>query len=592
MQMDYKLVVLDLVWLLQCVVGQQPVSCRAFKQDYEYGRICSMLLPESLEVVDHHVLVGTPGALQVFYVSPDLENIGSIDLTGSPGTVAVCENVTGSSSQSACKNFIRVIQVLPEMNRVLVCGSNYLRPYCTVHQQDRMDRYTKFTSIGLLDQGYAPFKSGDHVAWLLTSNGRFFSYARHTLDSSVYTLGMTTGLLQRDTSFAVQSDPESRVWFNRNARVVSMHEYGLHVYIFLTEVAFELDTGDFYSRVARVCRSDNGFDRRWPLNQNYFKTFQKARIKCLVGPEPLYFYEDVTATALVNTTNGTLLYAVFNSNPNGPPGAAICQFSFDPTEEGSIGHVFDSVEDLVLDEEIDTWVVRRGSAYGCPEQALEPQRQTEEALKHIVKVNPIQPVLNHPPVIIQDFVDNIAVELLTFGEDVQEIIYFTTQQGNVEQVVHVQSRSDDVMDKQEHRHIVYRALSTSQIRRLVLNISGVVRHLYLTTYDHHLIQLPRGQCRVYYSCHRCLDSRDAYCGWDLMKSMCVNKLGRNPMVTLMESVLATEEDVIRICGPRRTRMMGDVYFGMMAALRGNQVRIRSMPLWLLLHATIGGMKIL
>ena len=58
-----------------------------------------------------------------------------------------------------------------------------------------------------------------------------------------------------------------------------------------------------------------------------------------------------------------------------------------------------------------------------------------------------------------------------------------------------------------------------------------------------------GDCSRYGDCFACLDSSDAYCGWDKDARRCVNKISSDAP-RLLQSVLITEADIVGECGER------------------------------------------
>ena len=87
-----------------------------------------------------------------------------------------------------------------------------------------------------------------------------------------------------------------------------------------------------YSRVARVCKSDQGGPHKFRDN---WTSFLKTRLNCSVpGEQPFYFDEIQSTSGLVD---GHLIYGVFTTPDNSISGSAICAFSIkDITERYKI----------------------------------------------------------------------------------------------------------------------------------------------------------------------------------------------------------------------------------------------------------------
>ena len=77
-----------------------------------------------------------------------------------------------------------------------------------------------------------------------------------------------------------------------------------------------------YSRVARVCKSDQGGPHKFRDN---WTSFLKTRLNCSVpGDHPFYFDEIQSTSGLID---GHFIYGVFTTPDNSISGSAICGFS-------------------------------------------------------------------------------------------------------------------------------------------------------------------------------------------------------------------------------------------------------------------------
>lgn len=170
---------------------------------------------------------------------------------------------------------------------------------------------------------------------------------------------------ENDTSFTL-STAQNNQWLNAPI-FVSAYEHGEHVYFFMSEPALEMQQQVRYSRAVRICKTDEGIitDHEGDI----FRTFQKARMVCTVqgssGSIPFY-YNDLASTFL----DTDVLYGTFNSPINGPAGGAICKFSFDSSQDGSITKVFDDGNYLIQDNSATSgqndWVKSVRTPFSCP----------------------------------------------------------------------------------------------------------------------------------------------------------------------------------------------------------------------------------
>ena len=77
-----------------------------------------------------------------------------------------------------------------------------------------------------------------------------------------------------------------------------------------------------FSRVARVCKSDQGGPRKFRDN---WTTFLKSRLNCSVPGEHPFYFDQIQATS--GLVDGHLIYGVFTTPDNAISGSAICAFS-------------------------------------------------------------------------------------------------------------------------------------------------------------------------------------------------------------------------------------------------------------------------
>ena len=77
-----------------------------------------------------------------------------------------------------------------------------------------------------------------------------------------------------------------------------------------------------FSRVARVCKSDQGGPHKFRDN---WTSFLKTRLNCSIPGEHPFYFDEVQATSTL--IDGHLVYAVFTTPDNSISGSAICAFS-------------------------------------------------------------------------------------------------------------------------------------------------------------------------------------------------------------------------------------------------------------------------
>ena len=511
--------------------------------------------PETMRIVDDQMLgklfVGTTNFLYIF--SLDLLVSETVDLSSSSETVEDCQGFgPGQLARNPpeCENFIVNIATIPEDsedsddNKLVVCGTNAFFVRCTLHKNYNPANFTKLSPPNVIDAGFSPHTNTRNFVSILASNSRFFSATIFGALGVRTVLRMSPGLLQEPkvTTFTVGTPSTDPRWLN-DPVFVSAHEYGEHVYFFVTEIPFELTTPVFrYSRVIRLCKTDDGIGQGTNPAQNHFLTFVKATLECsvsAVGGALPFIYNDLQSTyLLVNGDSLPALYGVFSSPINGPPGGAICKFSFDPTASGSVTRVFEDTDYLV--RQLDTsWSKDTSAAFSCPgSPGLGTQRPTEATENFHLKYDPI----TSTPLFVSEegILDKIAVEVVSYSGEAHEVIYYTNRQGDIKQII---ASDDEIFE-----HTVYTSASASPISDLLVQSGAAETTLLASTSDGVLVLL-RGRCSEYTFCFNCFDMGDAYCGWN--GSVCKNVISTTNS-SLIRSFSANETVITSACGPRPT----------------------------------------
>ena len=522
--------------LLVEVLGQ---DCRTT----DHGRECSLPFePKTFKVVDGRVILGAEDLLVSLNTQLEVER--SIDVAPTEAHVNTCTIEYGIDAAD-CKNFIRVIQPLPgDDGRIMVCGTNAFFPTCNLHTAANLEEYVDMTPSDDVDEGFSPHSNVNNIVALLGSNSRFYSATHFTALQGQKTIGIAPNPLQQDSTFTVTTPNSDPLWLNK-PDFISAYEIGQHIYFFIREEAYEVNTGGtvVYSRAVRFCKSDNGIG-----SSGTFLTFQKARMKCTKGSNNdrgtiPYDYNNLQATFFWESEDGTerYLYGVFSAPSNGPQGAAICKFSFDPEQSGSLVQVFEDREYNVPNiNNPSVWSKQQTmNTFVCPGEQGN-QRPPDEALNYLLTYNPVMSELEEPLHTVScNTFTTITVDIIKYRGSKQEIFYYTMANGEIRQLV--------ITEGVKHEHVITDI--GGHVRDLIMHKNeDESRYVFATTEDK-VVSIQRGECSRYESCFACLDSKDAYCGWDSDTNSCINKLKQQgPQTT--ESFKSTEEDVNRECGNR------------------------------------------
>jgi len=217
-------------------------------------------------------------------------------------------------SATECGNFARVHAFLGD-NTILICGTHCFSPLCRHYKGEPGGGHSLVREFS--GRGHAPFHPDHNSSYLYT---RGSLYAATVADFSA-----TDSLIIKNQLRTEQYD---YMHLNSPDFVGSLEDDD-HVYFFFREAAVEfMNCGKaMYSRVARVCKNDEGGSHKFA---NRWTTFLKARLNCsLPGDYPFYF-DNIQSTSGWHREDGKrVFYAVFTTPTNAIPGSAICRFSLD-----------------------------------------------------------------------------------------------------------------------------------------------------------------------------------------------------------------------------------------------------------------------
>ena len=513
----------------------------------EYMKTCSLQSNAvALQVFGEELLVGTANALLSYGL--DLQQRLIVNLTSSEFDLITCAD--DNYSPESCKNFIKVIEPIPSSDKILVCGTNSYFPKCTLHNKNKLTNFTRLSNDNTEDIGYSPHSNNDFIISLVTSNKRFFSATRFTLNGALTTIGMSPNPLLGQNHFTVRvSASTNGKKLNLPIRYISAHEYGDYVYFFVTESALELvskvndmSSKQQYARAIRICKTDNGIRNQNP-ELNRFLTFQKARMECKIddngGFDYPYYYNHLKSTFVGYEEESPVLYGTFNSPSNGPKGGAICKFSF----SGSLTDVFEDgnyyTRTMVSDRYV--WTKETTQPFTC-----NGNRTTEDSNKYDLVYNPVS---SGPLFVSQgEFLDKIAAETVTYDGHVQEVLFYSNHLGQVNQVV-----LSSAYPGESFKHTIIMDSDTNGngdvevIQKLILrNETDGARSLYVSR-GRKIMQIYKGRCDRYVDCQDCLGSQDPYCAWKSVTASCVNKLTENSTANLTQSFSAKKPDIITVC---------------------------------------------
>uniref|UniRef100_A0A665T3A6 Semaphorin-6D-like n=1 Tax=Echeneis naucrates TaxID=173247 RepID=A0A665T3A6_ECHNA len=234
--------------------------------------------------------------------------------------------VRGKNSDE-CYNYIKVL--VPRNDETLfACGTNAFNPTCRNYKMSTLEQEGE----EVVGQARCPFESRQSNVGLF-AGGDFYSATMTDFlasDAVIYrSLGESSPVLR-----TVKYDSK---WL-REPHFLHAIEYGNYVYFFFSEIAVEYTTLGkvVFSRVARVCKNDNGGSPR--VLERYWTSFLKARLNCSV-PGDSFFYFDVlqSLTNVLQINHRPAVLGVFTTQANSITGSAVCAFYMDDIEKAFSG---------------------------------------------------------------------------------------------------------------------------------------------------------------------------------------------------------------------------------------------------------------
>uniref|UniRef100_A0A3Q2XM11 Sema domain, transmembrane domain (TM), and cytoplasmic domain, (semaphorin) 6Ca n=1 Tax=Hippocampus comes TaxID=109280 RepID=A0A3Q2XM11_HIPCM len=222
-----------------------------------------------------------------------------------------------------CYNYIKVL-VPRDDETLFVCGTNAFNPACRNYKTSTLEQ----VGSDLPGQARCPFESGQSNAGTF-ADGDFYSATVTDFLASDAVIYRSLG----DGRPVLRTVKYDSKWL-REPRFLHAVEYGRFVYFFLSEIAVEYTTLGkvVFSRVARVCKNDNGGSPR--VLDKHWTSFLKARLNCSLPGESLFYFDVLQSLTGVLQINGRpAVLAVFTTQANSIPGSAVCAFYMDDVEE-------------------------------------------------------------------------------------------------------------------------------------------------------------------------------------------------------------------------------------------------------------------
>ncbi|KAM9824188.1 sema domain, transmembrane domain (TM), and cytoplasmic domain, (semaphorin) 6C [Neosynchiropus ocellatus] len=416
-----------------------------------------------------------------------------------------------------CYNFIKVL-VPRDDETLFACGTNAFNPACRNYKMSSLEQ----VGDDLLGQARCPFESvQSNVA--LFAGGDFYSATLSDFlasDAVIYrSLGEGRPVLR-----TVKYDSK---WL-REPHFLHAVDYGNYVYFFLREIAVEYTALGkvVFSRVARVCKNDNGGSPR--VLERYWTSFLKARLNCSIAGES-FFYFDVlqSVTSVLQLNQRPAVVGVFTTQANSIPGSAVCAFYMDDIQE-----VFNRKFKEQRSAEA-TWTPvpeeqvpepRPGICAGDGAAAdYESSVRFPDEMLAFIKSHPLMdeavPSVNEQPCFTRttsrSTLTRIAVDVSAGPFKNHTVMFLGSNDGRVLKVLFRSLPSGATSDLLEEIHVYNPAkcdIWGQEDRRVLALELDKEHHALFVAFSSCVIRVPLSRCAQY--CRRlCLTSRDPYCIW-------------------------------------------------------------------------------
>ena len=304
-----------------------------------------------------------------------------------------------------------------------------------------------------------------------------------------------------------------------------------YVYFFFREAALEvMNCGkSIYSRVARVCKNDEGgshtFTNRWT-------TFLKTRINCSVpGDYPFYFNEiQSTTDFFFHSGASQFFYAVFTTPENSIPGSAICRFSMDDLLQS-----FDS--DFQNQESANShWLPLAPSQVPSPRpgKCYNQSSSVPESSLHFIKNHCLmeKAVSSNPSMPV--FIRSSDSELLTkmaihpgvsdLHGNLYDILFVGTNRGKVITIL-TSSDKPDIRTSEILEEVQIFSPTEPVLSLKIVAPAGPSPQLIIVSADSvkaiHLHKCHKKHPDSVPECMSCVSRHWPYCAWDMVSGTCV-----------------------------------------------------------------------
>ncbi|XP_042345135.1 LOW QUALITY PROTEIN: sema domain, transmembrane domain (TM), and cytoplasmic domain, (semaphorin) 6E [Plectropomus leopardus] len=427
--------------------------------------------------------------------------------------------VRGKNSDE-CYNYIKVL--VPRNDETLfACGTNAFNPTCRNYKMSTLEQEGE----EVVGQARCPFESRQSNVGLF-AGGDFYSATMTDFlasDAVIYrSLGESSPVLR-----TVKYDSK---WL-REPHFLHAIEYGNYVYFFFSEIAVEYTTLGkvVFSRVARVCKNDNGGSPR--VLERYWTSFLKARLNCSV-PGDSFFYFDVlqSLTNVLQINHRPAVLGVFTTQANSITGSAVCAFYMDDIERAFSGKfkeqrnsetAWTPVPEDQVPKPRPGSCAGEGSAASYKSSTTFPD-DTLTFIKSYPLMDESVPSVNDRPYFTRTTsrfkLTQIAVDTSAGPFKNYTVVFLGSDNGHVLKILASTEGANASFSTQLLEDIDVYNPNKCNVRGEDRRVLGLEldrdHHALFVAFSSCVIRVPLSRCSDYSTCKKsCLSSRDPYCIW-------------------------------------------------------------------------------
>ncbi|XP_034032522.1 semaphorin-3D [Thalassophryne amazonica] len=473
-----------------------------------------------------HLLLGTKD--HVYLLDPDNLARGPRKITwpASRDRVETCKHA-GKDLNLECGNFVRVLH---NYNRthIYACGTGAFHPNCAFIEitGNREDGVFQILP-GTVESGRlkCPFDPWQPFTSVLTDQYLYVGTASDFLGKD---MTFTRSLGPPPDQHYIRTDISEDYWINE-ARFIYAHPIADtynpdddKIYFFFREVSWEGKDKSIVSRVARVCKNDEGGLRSLT---NKWTTFLKARLVCSIpGSDGVDTHFDELQDVFLlpsRDDKNPVVYAVFTTSSAIFRGSAVCVYSMADIRavfNGPYAHK-EGPDHKWVEYEGRIPYPRPGT---CPSKTYDPRIKTTkdfpDEVVSFIRFHPLMHGSVYPltgrPVFVRAQVDYTVTQIVVdrvLAEDGQyEVMFLGTDVGSILKVVSI------TQENWLTEEVVLEELQVFQVATPVLSMemSSKQQTLYVGSSEG-LAQVSVSRCHLYgQACAECCLARDPYCAWD------------------------------------------------------------------------------